>query len=145
MLSVALTLLEWAAFAKVVATVVAVVGVVVSLWMSVKALREVQIDRKLRQRPHLAFETGGWAFPVRFVAAGRRVPGVDPAYAEKTLAQIPPYAESVRIVEPSDRKIPPYFGRLKNYGTGPALLTHVTCIAKEVWIGAWLFAVDRQK
>ncbi|MCA1657770.1 MAG: hypothetical protein LC627_00555 [Verrucomicrobiaceae bacterium] len=142
---IALTLLEWAAFAQVVATVVVLFGIIISLWMSVKALREVQLDRKLRQRPHLAFETGGWAFPVHFVVAGRRVPGVNPAYAEEVLVQIPPNAESVRIVESSDPKTPPYFGRLKNYGTGPALLTHVTWIAKEVWIGAEKFTVDSQK
>ena len=143
--SIALTLTEWAAFAQVVATIVAAVAVIVSLWMSVKALREVQLDRKLRQRPHLAFETDGWPLPVHFVAAGRRVPGVNPSYAEQVLTSIPEDAKSVRLVDTPDPKARPYFGRLKNYGSGPALLTHVTWVANEVWIGAEKFVVDSGK
>lgn len=141
----ALTIVEWGAIAQVGATLVAAVGVIVSLWVSINTLREVQKDRKLRQRPHLAFETGGWCFAVEFVAAGRRVPGVNPAYAEKVLSTIPPNAESVRIKDTGDSKSPPFFGRLKNYGAGPALLTHVTWVAEEVCIGSDRFTIDSAK
>ena len=140
-----LTVQDWGAVAQVAATLITFVGVLGSLWLSVKALREVQTDRKLRQRPHLAFETGGYQIPVEFVAAGKRIPGVNPAYVEKVLPNLPDGAESVRMVHKGKNMEQSFYGHLKNFGSGPALLTHVTWIPKVVWVGSEKFDLDDKK
>ena len=141
-----LTIQEWVSVAQVVATLVTFIGVLGSLWLSVKALREVQTDRKLRQRPHLAFETGGWKLQVEFVMAGKRIPGVNPAYVERVLASLPNNAESVRLLDhKSQSGKPRFYGKLKNFGSGPALLTYITWIPKVVWIGSEKFVLDDKK
>jgi len=68
-----LTLQEWNAIAQVVLTAITFIGIVVSIFLSVRALREVQADRRQRQRPHIAFEGGGIRLPVEFVKAGRAI------------------------------------------------------------------------
>jgi hypothetical protein len=141
-----LTIQEWASVAQVMATLVTFIGVLGSLWLSVKALREVQTDRKLRQRPHLAFETGGWKLPVEFVMAGKRIPGVNPAYVEQAFASLPNNAESIRLLDRKSQSGKPiFYGQLKNFGSGPALLTHITWIPKVVWIGSEKFVLDDKK
>jgi hypothetical protein len=132
------TVQDWGAVAQVAATIITLVGVLGSFWLSVKALREVQTDRKLRQRPHLAFEPGGHQIAVRFVPAGKHIPGVNPAYVEKVFPHLPDGAESVRMVHN-------HYGHLKNFGSGPALLTHITWIPKLVWIGSEKFVLDDKK
>ena len=140
-----LTAQDWGAIAQVAATLIALVGVLGSLWLSVKALREVQKDRKLRQRPHLAFETGGHPIPVEFVAVGKRIPGVNPAYVEMVLPNLPDNAESVRMVHKGKDLEQRCYGQLKNFGSGPALLTAVTWIPKVVWVGSEQFVLDVNK
>jgi hypothetical protein len=140
-----LTIQDWGAVSQVVATLITFVGVLGSLWLSVKALREVQKDRKLRQRPHLAFEPGEHQIAVEFVADGKRIPGVNPAYVEEVFASLPDNAESVRIVHKSRHHEKSFYGHLNNFGLGPALLTHVTWIPKIVWIGSEKFVLDEQK
>jgi hypothetical protein len=108
-------------------------------------LREVQLDRRLRQRPHLAFEPGGYQIPVEFVVAGKRIPGIDPAYVEKVLANLPDKAESVRLVHRPRHFEDSFYGHLKNFGSGPALLTHVTWIPSVVWVGSEKFVLDASK
>ena len=71
-----LTLQEWSAIAQVVLSAIRFVGIVLSIFLSVRTLREVQADRRQRQRPHLAFEGGGIRLLVEFVKAGSAIPGV---------------------------------------------------------------------
>jgi hypothetical protein len=159
------TIGAWAAIAQVASTVVTGVGVVISLYFSRKALQEAAIDRRLRHKPHLVFTPGGYDIPVEFVRAGRVVPGVDPDYAKKELAHIPDNALSVRICREPERHTSnqllgaddvsatvtrrrlksPDYGHLCNHGTGPALNTHVTWTANEVWIGSDSFRIDDRK
>ncbi len=184
-----LTLEQWSQLAEVAVTLVASLGIVTSLWMSVKALREVQKDRDLRHKPYLAFNPGAGIVPVEFVHRGRALPGVDRRYAEQVLASIPRDAESVAIkdeqvqvtekgalhqksgVDTEDgsslpNKTPPlasycdccgspeegselvrplHYGRLKNYGLGPALATHIRWVPEKVTIGAESFKIDERK
>jgi hypothetical protein len=133
-----LSVQDWGAVAQVAATIITLFGVIGSFWLSVKALREVQTDRKLRQRPHLAFEPGGHKIAVKFVQAGKHIPGVNPAYVAKVFPNLPDNAESVRMVQS-------HYGHLKNYGSGPALLTQITWIPKLVWVGSEKFVLDEKK
>jgi hypothetical protein len=143
-----LTLDDWSSIAQILIAIFTVFGVLVSLYLSTKALREVQFDRKQRQKPHLAFERGGYRYPVTFVKAGKRIPGIDPKVVERLFSGLPDDAESVRLYERKndDGTINPIrIGRLKNYGLGPALSTHITWVPAEVWIGNEQFKLDEKK
>ena len=143
-----LTLQEWSAIAQVVLTAITFLGIVFSIFLSVRALREVQEDRRQRQRPHLAFETGGMRLPVEFVKAGRAIPGVDPEYVERVFKDLPPEAESVRLKDRKDEDgsiKPIFFGHLTNYGLGPALETRVTWVPETLVVGSETFKLDSTK
>jgi len=58
------TSVDYVAIAQIILPIITLIGIIVSMWLSVKALREVQTDRRLRQMPHLAFEPGGWVCPI---------------------------------------------------------------------------------
>src|ERR671939_496086 len=100
----------------VIATATAV-GVIASMYLSTKALREVQRDREARQAPFLAFEIGGWRKTVDFVQAGAAIPGFNPRYVARVFPNLPLDAESVRLRgKPRDWS----YGTLKNLGAGAA-------------------------
>jgi hypothetical protein len=142
-----LTLSEWSDLAQVCATVIGFTGIIVSIWLSVRALREVERDRKLRHKPYLAFEQGGHRLPVKFVRGGSFIPGVNRTYADKVLGHLPTDGESVVIAHPEHegRIKPILYGHLKNYGAGPALSTAVTWMPKQIWIGNESFTIDERK
>lgn len=143
-----LALADWSNIAQVLTTLITFVGILVSIWLSTKALREVQLDRRLRSRPHLAFENGGWRLPIQFIKMGHKVPGLDPEYMKKLFSDLPKDSESVRLaLKDRDDKDPKRFGygRLRNHGGGPALSTHVTWIPTEIWIGTERFDIDNNK
>lgn len=131
-------LAEISMIAEIVLSTITFVGIVTSIWLSVRALREVQIDRKLRQRPYLGFDIGGYDVPIEFQKAGRTIPGIDPDYVKRMFPDMPDDAESVRIrLEKGVRGgfETTFYGHLRNYGLGPALSTIVTWIPEEIWIG----------
>lgn len=140
-----LTLTEWSDVANVVIALFTIIGIIVSLYFSRKALKEVQKDREHSQRPWLAFEGGGYRIPIHFVKAGKRIPGKNPEYVEAVLASLPDEAESNRfesITEDGDlRKI----GKLVNYGVGTALEAEVLWIPKTIKIGSEEFEIDERK
>jgi hypothetical protein len=129
--------------AQIVMATATLAGVLMSIWLSTKALREVQLDRKLRLSPFLAFEPGGHSLPVEFVKAGRRVPGMNPEYVEKVFADLSSNAESVRL-RSKEGKLCKY-GTLKNYGLGPALQTEITWTPKAIKIGREDFTINDDK
>lgn len=124
------------------------IGVIISIGLSTKALREVREDRRLSQKPYLMFEAGGHQFPVEIKNGGRRIPGVNPVYAEKVLAGLPEQSTSIDLAS-RQRKDGGldlgWYGRLKNFGAGPALESKVTWIPLEVWVGAERFEVTDAK
>lgn len=135
--------------AQILVPIIALVGIVVSMWLSVKALREIQIDRKLRQMPRLAFDYGGQTLQIEFVKDGRTVGGINPEYAEKLFHYQPEDAESIDLkTEPGEggiRKVILTYGRLRNYGSGTAFSAEITWIAKKVRIGSEEFDIDHKK
>ena len=123
-----LGLQDWGVLAQLILTMITLIGIVTSLFISVRALREVQEDRKQRQRPHLAFEPGGLQIHIEFVKAGKAIPGINPDYVARIFADFPDDAESVRIKnrQKDNRTLDlVFYGQLRNYGLGPALETHV--------------------
>ncbi len=145
-----MTLADWAAIAQIGIWLATVVGVFLSMYLSVKALREVQRDRKARHRPHLAFEPGGYQLKVAFVKAGQTIPGVNPAFVKERFPRLRDDAESVRLADETageadhGRGVSRY-GRLRNFGLGPALEVRVTWIPSEVWVGSERFVLDADK
>jgi hypothetical protein len=64
------------------------------------------------------------------------------------LSQIPEDAESIRLNEKQndDGTINSFrIGRLKNYGLGPGLSTHVVWMPRQVWLGSELFEINAEK
>ena len=96
---------EYAALAQLATPLIALVGILISMWLSVRALREVQTDRKLRQMPHLAFDHGGERYPIEFVKVGRAVLGIDRKYAEEAFREMPEGAESVDLKYEQDEAV----------------------------------------
>lgn len=135
--------------AQILVPIIAFVGIAVSMWLSVKALREVQIDRRLRQMPHLAFDYGGQHLPIEFRKIGRRVLGINPRYAEGLFRNQPENAESIGLKsEPSEggrSEVMRRYGTLRNYGLGTAFSAEVTWIARRVRIGSEEFDIDSKK
>jgi hypothetical protein len=139
---------EYALVAEILLTIITFIGIITSIWLSVKALREVQTDRKMRHMPHLAFETGGHLLYVEFKKVGKRIPGINPKYVEKMFPNLPNDAESVRIkdIKKEDGSVEmPEYGRLVNYGLGPALSIEVTWKPEIIWIGSEKFTIDDKK
>lgn len=116
-----ITLEKGAYLAQLSLAIITAIGVLVSLYFSTRSLREIVLDRHQRQRPHLAFEPGGFQYHIVFVKDG------------------PKGEELVRVV--GDK----FIGRLKNYGLGPALSTNVTWVAREIWVGDERFEINQRK
>lgn len=139
---------DWSAIAQIVIATLTLVGILVSLYMSTKALSEIKRDRELRQAPFLAFENGGFRISVEFVKAGRRIPGFDPEFVERTFKEIPEGAESVRVkhinLDNGGTNFM-HYGRLYNYGLGPALNTIIYWQPEEITIGSDTFKIDDNK
>lgn len=135
-------------FAQILLSIITFVGIITSIWLSIKALREVQTDRKLRQKPYLGFEIGGFEIPVEFKKAGKTIPGIDPDFVKKVFSHIPDDAESIRPKhkENKDGSVELlFYGQLRNYGLGPALTTTVVWTPKEVWLGSEKITLDEEK
>lgn len=143
-----LGLSEYGVLAQILVSIVSLVGIVTSMWLSIKALREVQTDRKLRQRPYLGFEIGGYDIPVEFRKAGKTIPGIDPDFVKKVFSDMPDDAESIRLrqKENKDGSVEMlFYGQLRNYGLGPALTATVTWVPREIWRGSEKFALDEER
>jgi len=143
-----LSLYDYASIAQILLTIITFTGILTSIWLSIKALREVQTDRKLRQMPHLAFETGGYYLHIEYQKVGKTIPGINPEYVEKMFPDLPDNAESIRIKDKKkeDGRVEiGFYGRLKNYGLGSALLTEVTWIPYEIGINTEKFSLDDKK
>jgi hypothetical protein len=138
------SLTDYASIAQIVLPVITLIGIIVSMWLSVKALREVQIDRKYRQIPHLAFEPGGGKYPIEFIKSGSAILGIDSDYTLETFKGIPNDAESI-CLKTDHGKIVIWYGKLRNYGSGPALSTRVGWIPQKVQIGSEIFRISEEK
>lgn len=143
-----LSIAESSSIFQAIGAIFTAVGVVVSLYLSTRALRELQSDRRQRQRPHLQFECGGFRYPIHFVKAGKRIPGVSPETVERAFVSLPEHAESVRLLERESAHggvDPILVGNLKNFGLGPALSAEAIWIPQKVWVHSEPFDLGTQK
>ncbi len=143
-----MTLTEASSLAQIIIAILALIGIVTSLYMSMKALKEVKNDRLLRQAPYLAFETGGIRIPISFVKAGKRIPGFNPMYVELLFNEIPDDVESIRPKHKEDEDGEFNFikyGHLINHGLGPALKTVIFWKPVKIRIGDEIFKIDDDK
>ena len=128
-----MTIQEWIEIATAAFTII---GVIASLYMSVKALREVQIDRKLQKEPYLAFETGGQKFPIEIIRQDDRTENDEMSAS----------MEIVRInLKTEDGRIKNMYGKLRNFGLGPAIETKIIWIPQEIWLGTEKFHINEEK
>jgi hypothetical protein len=141
-------LAEYAMIAQILVATISFIGIVTSIWLSTRTLREVQTDRKLRQRPYLGFEIGGYDIPIESQKAGKTIPGIDPDFVNKMFPNIPEDAESIRIKPKKSEHgnlMTTFYGQLRNYGLGPALSTTVTWVPEEIWTGPEKTILDNKK
>lgn len=134
---------EWVDIAQITTAVITLIGVLTSIWLSVKALREVEKDRKLNHKPFLVFETGAVRLRVEFLKKGKAIPGINPAYVKKLFSHLPEDIESIRLKKNNDKIVK--YGHLKNYGNGPALEVNVTFIPERIWIGSEEFEISQKQ
>jgi hypothetical protein len=130
--------------AQILTTIITVIGVFASIWLSIKALREVQRDRKLNHKPYLIFERGAHRIPIEFKKRGKSIPGINPNYVKHTFSHLPDDIESVRVKKGKKGKIIKY-GHLKNYGNGPAVNVKVLFKPQKIWVGKEMFKLKNQK
>ncbi|NOT05086.1 MAG: hypothetical protein HOP27_10860 [Anaerolineales bacterium] len=117
--------------------ILTLLGVITSLYMSIKAIREVQTDRRLNQAPYLAFEPGGQQHPIQF----------NEIKNPEQRKRIGVNGENSTLVglKTDDGKITHQYHGLKNYGLGPAIHTQITWIPQIVWVGTESFRIDEKK
>lgn len=143
-----MTLSEASSLAQIIIAILTLIGIIVSLYMSIKALREVKNDRELRQAPFLAFKADGYRIPISFVKAGKRIPGFNPMYVEILFNDIPDNVESIRVKHKEDSNgglnLIKY-GHLINHGLGPALKTVIFWKPVKIKIGDEMFKIDDEK
>lgn len=131
--------LDWqtaAALAQVIATVLAAVGIITSLYIGIRTLREVQSDRLHRVRPKLLFDQGARGIECD-LEEGIGIPGIDPGYAAELLKGRPRRARSCVAKG--------LWGDLTNHGTGAALNASITIFARKVRKAGEEFSLDAKK
>ncbi|MCK3682849.1 hypothetical protein [Maribellus sp. YY47] len=138
---------DWVNIAQIATAIITLIGVATSVWLSIKALREVQHDRKLNHKPFLLFDFGAEQIPIEFVKCGKAIPGINPKYVQMAFAHLPDDIESIRVkhYEKDDKTILIDYGSLRNHGNGPALGVEVVFNPQKVWIGSEKFELNQNK
>ena len=121
---------KWVDLSQIVTAIVALVGIVLSFWFSRKTLLEVKKDRIISQRPFLLFEYGGNRTTIEF-----RKHLDDKEYVQ---AYWPVINDKGGIHVPT-------IGKLKNFGSGPAIDIKIKWIVEEVYIKGERFNIDENK
>lgn len=119
----------WVDIAQIATMLLTLVGLIVSFWMSRKALREVQHDRVIGQRPYLLFDFGGFREQIELK---KREDG------KEYVTFHWPELESGGIHVPT-------VGKLRNLGTGPAVGIKLKWIVEEIYIKGEKFKIDEEK
>ncbi|MDD5185425.1 MAG: hypothetical protein PHS84_09220, partial [Paludibacter sp.] len=120
----------WVSIAQILTALIALVGIGLSFWFSIKTLREVQIERVISQRPFLLFDYGGFKTLIEFIKHEDNKQYIQ--------AYWPKINENGGIHVPT-------IGKLKNYGSGPAIDIKLKWIVEEVTIKGERFLIDDSK
>lgn len=140
-----LTIVEWGVISQLILAVFTLAGIITSIVISIKVIKEVHRDRQLRHIPHLAFEPGGFKMPVELNAGTREESDIDSTVATGPYANLPIEEITIKMLWKENSKWAPSYGILKNFGLGPALGAKVNWIAQEVTIGSDTFRIDEEK
>jgi hypothetical protein len=130
---------DWDTYSQVSQAFIApvtAVGVLASLYIGVRTLRELRDERMQRGKPVLRFDGGGYRLPAR-LDDSYGIPGIDPAYARKLMVNRPKGKNRLSIEG--------HYTNLKNHGLGPALDVSVTFIPYRIFIGEECFVIDTHK
>jgi hypothetical protein len=111
-------------------------GVLVSLYVGISTLREVRRGRQHSIQPYCLFGTGPQKVSVEFSDANG-IPGIDISHAVRLTKDRPPGKNRV------DTKH--LWGKLRNYGLGPAINTRISLIPYRVFIATDVFVIDDTK
>jgi hypothetical protein len=131
--------IDWqtaSAISQVCATVLSGIGIVVSVVIGIRTLREVQADRLYRVRPKLLFDKGGRRVDCR-LEQKIGIPGIDPGLASALLRDRPSGALTCVAND--------LWGGLSNHGSGSALDSSITVFARQVCRAGEEFLVDPKK
>lgn len=131
--------MDWetaALISQVIATILTGVGVVISIWLGIAALREARQQRLQHVQPRMLFDRGGQSIPAE-VYRGHAIPGIDRNYAKFLLRHFPQDAPLCRPAGP--------WARLRNHGTGSALNVAITFFARKIVKANEEFTVDAAK
>ena len=126
-----MTLNEWSSLVQIILVAITAVGIITSMYLSVKALREVQIDRKQRQKPHLGLSLFGMQVPIEF----KKIPPrmlfrfMPNNLATKLMTDLP---ENAKCVSTKSGGIGIGIGEIINFGLGPALSVSINYIVIEL-------------
>lgn len=122
--------------AQVAATVLLGIGIIISLWIGIKTLREVHSDRIHRVYPRLLFNRGGQVVKCKLAEADG-IMGIDPKFAAELLKSKP---SGVRSCIPLT-----FWGELTNHGNGSALNVTITILTRRVHKAGADFLIDSEK
>lgn len=125
--------------------VITAVGILFSLFVSIRTLKEIRRDRVLTQKPFLVFKQGGYVDKVLFEHAGKSSPGFDINYMKKILKDLPDDSISIRRQLIDENHKVRTFGILQNHGSGPAFNIKLAWIPIEIWIDDEKFLISKEK
>jgi hypothetical protein len=120
----------WVDIAQIATAILTLIGIYGSMHLSIKAIREVEKDRKYSQRPYLLFDMGGHIMGIELKKDFK----TGKYYAAIKWDELPGGFVSVH-----------FYGKLKNYGTGPAFDIHITWLVNRIWIKDEMFEIDNEK
>lgn len=129
-----MTFEQLAAIAQVATAIFVFIGILVSLIVALKTIQEVKMDRRLSHAPFLAFEPGGYRYRIEFR---------DVSDEDKKELQLPADATWVGL-ETKDEMVLRRYGKLRNYGSGPAIESKVTWVPEEIWLGSEKFKLEAE-
>jgi len=119
-----------------VGVLVTAAGILISLYVGVSTLREVRRGRQLSIQPFCLFATGAQKIAVELSDANG-IPGIDLAMASQLTKNKPAGENRVDVKN--------HWGRLRNYGLGPALNTRISVMSYRVFIDDQVFTIDDTK
>lgn len=129
---------------NVVAQIITGIGIILSFWVSYKAIVEVRKDRVLTQKPFLQFSPGGMADVIELRDDNHASPGFDIELMNELKHDVPSKAKAISRKLIIDGEVS-LFGRLINYGNGTAFNIKLVWIAKQVWINSERFNIEGEK
>lgn len=140
-----MTLENWYYLTNIFAPIITGVGIFISLYMSIKSIKEIRKDRVNAQKPYLTFVSGGYRDKAIFKEAGKSSPGFNPKYISELFRDQPDKSISIRREFLNSEHGIRTFGVLENMGSGTAFDIKIAWIPKIIWLNGERFIIDDNK